>query len=465
MTAKKPLTVWMIALINVAAICNIKNFPVLSEYGLATLFFLLISALIFFIPLSLVSAELSTGWPERGVYTWVREAFGPRIGFLAIWLQWIENVIWYPTILSFIAATFAYVIDPTLALQPLYTIAVILITFWGTTCVNYFGMRISGWISSIGAFCTIVPMVLIILLSLLWIGQGNPIQIEFSWRDTLPSFTHLNDYVLLIGFLFGFAGMEMSSVHAKDVLNPKRNYPLAVLFSAILIFGLYAAGAVAIAAIVPQKDIQLASGGMDAFAQLFSAFGIPWATHLTAAVTVLGALGMMSSWIVGPSRGLLATAQHDGDLPPALQKTNRHHMPVGIFLLQGIIVTLLSLVFLFMPSVNSSYWILLSLAAQLYLLMYILLFLAAIRLRYSKPLVHRAYRVPGGNWGICLASGLGIASCALAVIISFLPPSQIDTGSHIVYQSILTGGVIFFCVIPFLIYAAKKPSWKSSRYD
>src|SRR3990167_9263001 len=107
----KTITASMIALMNVAAICNIKNFPLLAEFGFSVIAFLVLSAIFFFLPVAFVSSELASGWPDRGVYTWVKEALGPRLGFLAIWLQWIENVIWYPTVLSFIAATFAYIID------------------------------------------------------------------------------------------------------------------------------------------------------------------------------------------------------------------------------------------------------------------------------------------------------------------------------------------------------------------
>lgn len=465
MHSKKPLTVWTIALINVAAICNIKNFPLMAEYGLATVSFLVLAALLFFIPTALVAAELSSGWPERGVYTWVREAFGPRWGFLAIWLQWIENVIWYPTILSFIAATFAYMISPELATNKIYTLSMVLITFWGATLVNCLGMRVSGWISSIGAFCTIVPICLIIGLGILWLATGHPSQITFSWQALVPNFTSLNQLVLLIGFLFGLAGMEMSAVHARDVQHPKRNYPIAVLLSTLLILTLSILGSLAIAIVVPQGDIQLASGGMDAFASLFAAFNMPWATSIIAATITLGALGMMSTWIVGPSRGLLATAQHDGDLPPLLQKTNRHHMPVAIFITQGLIVTTLSMVFLLMPSVNSSYWILLALSSELYLTMYLLMFMAALRLRYTQPNTPRFYTIPFGKCGMWIVSGTGSAAALLAMGIGVLPPSQLDTGSLVTYLAILLGGVVLFCILPFCIYQARKPHWKQRRYD
>ncbi len=171
----RPLTAWMIALINVAAICSIKNFPMMAEYGLATIFFLILASLFFFIPVSLVSAELATGWPDRGVYTWVKEGLSPSFGFLAIWLQWIENVIWYPTILSFIAATISYIFMPELAQNKIFVLSIVLATFWSATLINFLGMRISGWISAISVlFGTILPIGLILILAGIWLSRGLP---------------------------------------------------------------------------------------------------------------------------------------------------------------------------------------------------------------------------------------------------------------------------------------------------
>ncbi|MBS0626256.1 MAG: amino acid permease [Verrucomicrobia bacterium] len=461
--APKTLTASMIALINVAAICNIKNFPLLAEYGLSTVIFLALSALFFFIPVSLVSAELASGWPEKGVYTWLKEAMGPRMGFLAIWLQWIENVIWYPTILSFIAATFAYIIDPALATNKLYILASILVTFWSVTFINFLGMRVSGWISSISALLgTIVPMVLIVVMGACWIFGGNPTEIEFSWGNLLPDLTSWNQLVLLSGVLLGLAGMEMSAVHAKDVKDPRRDYPRGIFFSAVLILILSALGAVAIAAIVPAKQIELASGSMEAFTYLFSAYKMEWAIPVTAAIMTFGALGMMSTWIVGPSRGLLATAQH-GDLPTYFHKTNRQGMPVNILLTQGFIVTVLSLVFLFMPSVSSSYWILVALSSILYMVMYMLMFIAVIKLRIKRPDVKRLYQLPWGKVGLWGISGLGFFGSAFGFFIGFFPPSQLDTGSLIFFEAVLLGGTFLFCGLPLLIYSARKPSWHKDK--
>lgn len=460
MIQKKALNAWMIALINIAAVCNIKNFPLLAEYGLSIVLFLFLSAIFFFIPIAFISAELASAWPDRGVYTWVREALGNRVGFLAIWLQWIENVIWYPTILSFIAATFAYVFNPSLATNNLYVMGAILVTFWSATLVNFLGMRVSGWISSLTAiFGTILPIALIILLGIYWLASGHLSQVPLSWNALFPDLTSINQLVLLSGILLGLAGLEMSAVHAKDVRDPRRDYPKGILLSAILILLFSALGALAIAAIVPAHQIELASGGMEAFRYLFNAFGIPWAVPIIAAITTFGALGMLSTWIVGPSRGLFATAEH-GDLPPIFHKSNQKGMPVAILTAQAIIVTVLSLVFLFMPTVNSSYWALVALASILYQVMYILMFISAIVLRYKQPDIPRPFQIPFQNKGIWIVAIFGIIGSSFGLFFGFFPPSQFDTGKLLPFESFLIGGALLFCLIPFFIYAARKPSWR-----
>lgn len=464
MQPKRTLTAWMIAMINMAAICNIKNFPLMAEYGLSAIFFLILSSIFFFIPISLVSAELATGWPDRGVYTWVKEGLGFRLGFVAVWLQWIENVIWYPTILSFIAATFAYIFMPELAQNKLYVVCIVLTAFWSTTLINFLGMRASGWISSISAlFGTILPISLIILLGFAWIISGQPMQIEFSSKAFFPSLTSLHQLALLSGFLMSLSGMEMSAVHAKDVKNPKRDYPRAILLSAILIIVLSAIGSLTIAAVVPFDKIELTSGGMEAFTYLFEAFNMGWAVPVIAAIMTFGALGMLSTWIVGPSRSMLASAL-DGDLPRFMRKTNSRAMPIAIMLVQAIVVSALTLVFLYMPTVGSSYWILLALASSLYMVMYILLFIAAIRLRYTQPNVTRPYRVPGGFPGMWITAGLGILGAAFSILISLFPPSQIETGSPVLYVVILIGGILLFCGLPFLIYQFREKT-STNRSD
>jgi amino acid transporter len=321
-------------------------------------------------------------------------------------------------------------------------------------------MRVSGWISSLTALLgTLIPISLIIILGIWWVATGHPTQIEFSMKALLPNLTSINQLVLLSGVLLGLSGLEMSAVHAREVANPRSSYPKAIFLSAALVILFAVFGSLAIASVVPANQIQLASGGLEAFRYLFDEIGMPWAVPLLAAIVTFGALGMMSTWIIGPSRGLFATAEH-GDLPPIFQRTNEHGMPIAILIAQALIVTALSSVFLFMPSVNSSYWILVALSSMFYMIMYILMFLAAIRLRKRTHSQPNAYQVPGGTKGLWAICAMGICGAGFGFVIGFFPPSQLDTGSVYQLETFLIGGTLLFCGLPFLIYAMRKPHWR-----
>lgn len=462
---KKPfrISLFTVAMINVAAIMSLKNLPVQSVYGLSFIFYLILACLLFFLPTALVSAELATGWPKTGgVYIWVREALGEKWGFMAIWLQWIENVIWYPTTLAFVAGTVAYLFNPELAHNKIFTLLVVLISFWGLTFLNFLGMKTSGWASSVGVIAgTIIPGSLIILLGIWWIGSGNPLQIDLTPKNILPDFTQLSSLVLLVGMILGLAGMEMSAVHAGEVQNPQKDYPKAILIAVIIIIALSLLGALSIAVVVPAKNISLVAGVMEAFSVFFQAYHLNWITPLIAAMIAVGALSSISTWIVGPSKGLMMTARH-GDLPPIFQKVNSRGMPINLLYFQAILVTALSLVFLLMPTISSSYWILTALTAQLYLLMYLLMFLSSIVLRYKKPNVSRSFRIAGGkNIGMWIVAGLGIVGCVFGILIGFIPPDQLSTGSLVFYELFLGGGMLLMCVFPWIVELFRTKTWIS----
>lgn len=454
---KKYVSLFTLVMINVIAIDNLRSLTFAAEYGFSLIFFYALAALLFFVPTILVTAELATGWPNTGgVYIWVREAFGPRWGFLTIWLQWIYNVVWYPTIFAFIAGIVAYLIDPQLVNNKPFMLSVILGSFWVLTFINCLGLKASGWMSVVGAIIgTIFPMVLISCMGFAWIYLGHPSQIEFSYKTIIPHVSNLNELAFLANILFGLMGMEMSAVHAGDVHDPRRNYPRALMYSAMIILATLVFACLAIAIVIPAKQLNLVSGLIDAFGIFFNAYGLGWFIPVIALLIVVGSLGGATAWILGPARGLLV-ASDDTELPSILKWRNKHDMPIGILFAQGVVVTVLCAVFLLMPSVNSSYWLLSNLTAQLALLFYILMFVAALRLHYKHAHVKRAYRIPGGQVGIWLVCGVGIMTCVGAILLGFLPPSQVAVGNVWQYEIILIIGILLCCLPPFFIYNAKK---------
>ena len=156
---KRVISVFVLIMMNVSIMASLRNLPMVATFGLSALFFFIVVGIFYLIPCALVSAELATGWPKSGgIYIWVREAFGDTLGFFAIWLQWIHSVAWYPAILSFCATTLAYIIDPQLSHNHYYVLAVVLISFWGMTILNFYGIKTSTLFSTFGVLAgTIVP--------------------------------------------------------------------------------------------------------------------------------------------------------------------------------------------------------------------------------------------------------------------------------------------------------------------
>lgn len=455
------ISAFQLAMITVAYVASIRALASMATYGFSSIFYYIVAACLFLLPSALVSAELATAWPERGgVYVWVKKALGARFGFLAIWMQFLSNIISLPAYLSFVATVAAYIFMPELANNKYFLISFILVVWWGSTILSFSGMKTSGWINTFGAFTgTFVPVIILLVLGLIWLIFGHASQIEFSTKTFFPQLSalNINDIVFLAGLLFSFTGMEISAAHALDVKETRKNYPKGVFLAALLV-AFVGLSSISIAIVVPKNQLNIVAGIMQAFTIFLNNFHLGWAVRLIALLVVLGAIGSLNASVIGPSKGLFGSAS-GGEIPPILTKTNKYNMPINMLLFQAIVITILTALFLFMPTVSSSYWLIMGMVFIVYLGMYILLFISGIVLRYKFPNSERPYKIPGGNFGMWLMSGIGLASTTFGIIISFLPPSQLNIGNTLRYEIILLTGAIGFIILGLLIYAFRKPHW------
>lgn len=461
------LTVMTLAIMNIAAVVSLRGLPAEAEYGLSSAFYYLFAAIVFLIPTALVAAELAAMFSnkEGGVFRWVGEAFGKRFGFLAIFMQWIESTIWYPTVLTFGAVSIAFIgmdhaHDMTLASNKLFTLIVVLAIYWIATLISLKGLGWVGKVSKFGAMVgTIIPAALLIIFGIIYISTGGQNNLDMS-QGFFPDLTNFNNLVLASSIFLFYAGMEMTGVHVMEVDNPNKNYPKAIFISAFATVLIFVLGTFALGVIIPAKDINLTQSLLVGFDNYLSYLHLSWASPVIAIALMFGVLAGVLTWVSGPSRGIF-TVGKAGYLPPFFQKTNKIGVQRNILMIQGSIVTILALLFVVMPSVESFYQILSQLTVLLYLIMYMLMFTAAITLRYKLPKEVRPYAVgKKSNTLMWLTAGLGFCGSMLAFILSFIPPSQINTGSSSVWFGVLIGGCVVFVAIPFIIYAMRKPSWK-----
>ncbi|MBR6662885.1 MAG: amino acid permease, partial [Alistipes sp.] len=185
---------------------------------------------------------------------------------------------------------------------------------------------------------------------------------------------------------------------------------------------------------------------------------------IIAIALMFGVLAGVLTWVAGPSKGIF-TVGKAGYLPPFFQKSNKRGVQRNILIVQGIIVTLLSMLFVVMPSVQAFFQILSQLTVLLYLIMYMLMFAAGIVLRYKMKSTPRPFRLGKGNGLMWLIGVVGFCGSLLAFVLSFVPPSQIATGSNKVWYSVLIIGCVVMVALPYIIYAMRKPSWRDPNAE
>lgn len=447
------LSCFALVMLITGAIDSVRNLPAAAMFGSSLFFFFVFATIVFLLPSAIVSAELSSTWTEDGgIYGWVKRAFGEEIAFLAIWLQWVNTLVWYPTILSFIAGTAAYLINPHLIDNRLYLVIVILSTFWGLTWINLRGLHTSARIAS---FCTIfgmlIPMVLIVILGGIWMVMGHPLQIHFTTEEMIPNLHSTASWSSLTAMITAFLGIELATAHVREVNNPERTLPKAIMISTLIIMLTMVFASLSIAVVLPYSDIHLVDGVMQAFERFLAVYHLQFFTPLMTATIVIGSVGSMINWMIAPARGLHFAARQ-GYLPPIFRHENEAGVPSTILIAQAVVVTVLSLVFMYMPSVNSAYWLLTDLSTQMYILMYVLMFLAAIKLRFTHLHVNRPFKIPGGAMGFGLICGLGIFGCLASLIVGFIPPPQIFMGNGMSFQLIVSCGLLAMLIPVFFCY-------------
>lgn len=453
---KKLLTVFPLAMLITGSIDSIRNLPGTALFGSTLIFFSIFAAIFFLLPTGLISATLTAQNPNRGgIYQWCRAAMGTRMAALAIWLQWINTMVWFPTILSFVAGTATYLLAPELAQNRFYLASVILVVFWLLTLLNLKGIKTAA---NFASFCAVIgmviPMIFIIVLEAIWLIKGHPIQIHFDRYTLWPSLANKGTWGSLTIVMASFLGIELATVHITQTKNPSRTFPRALLISIAIILVTMILGSLAIAMVIPHQKINLVAGVIQTFQYYLKAYHMTFLGPVLTVLIVIGSLGGMINWLVSPAKGLLQAA-NDHFLPAYF----RHHNPLGVpgrlLIAQAIIVSIVASAFVLMPSINGSYWLLTDLSTQLYMLMYMLLFIAGIVL-YKKHAAESTEAVrsliPGGKFGFNTCCVFGLIGTISSIAVGFVRPEDVNVGSQEQFVLLMVGGIIMLSVPVALLW-------------
>ncbi|MBV9042349.1 MAG: amino acid permease, partial [Acidimicrobiia bacterium] len=348
---------------------------------------------------------------------------------------------------------------PSLAGNGVYNAVVIITLFWGGVLVSSRGLSVLAELSSSGTVVgTLVPAAILVALGIAYLAGGNHSAAPMTAHHALPEWHGLASVVLVVNAFFTYAGVEVNAVHVDELSNPGRDYPKAVFLAMGVVLVVFILPTLAISWVVPSRHISFTAGVMQAFDRLLGHFGLGFAVPLVAIALAVGALAGMLAWLGGPSEGLLRIGREHGYLPPYFQKVNPKGTEVHILAAQGTVITIIAVLYAFIPSVSHAYWIFAAMATQVYLVMYVLMFIAATRLRHSQPNHPRGYRAPA----LGLLCVLGALSSVAAFVIGFIAPSQFGNSSPLVYAALILGGIVTIGILPpLLLDRLRKPGWKA----
>jgi glutamate:gamma-aminobutyrate antiporter len=458
--AKNQLSMLGFFAITASMVMAVYEYPTFATSGFSLVFFLLLGGLLWFVPLGLCSAEMATveGWQEGGVFSWVSNTLGERWGFAAISFGYLQIAIGFIPMLYFVLGCLSYILKwPALNTDPVLKTIAGLIILWGLAFTQLGGTKYTAKIAKIGFFAGILlPAAIIVILAISYLHSGAKLQIQMDAASFFPDFTKLGTLVVFVAFILSYMGAEASATHVNEMKNPGRDYPMAIILLMIAAIVLSSIGGLSVAAVIPHAEINLSAGVMQAFEVLIGQFGsgVEWTIRVVATLLMLGVLAEVASWIVGPSRGMLVTAQK-GLLPKALSRVNKNGVPVSLVMSQLLITTVALIVFTNTGGGNNmSFLIALSLTVVIYLCSYFMLFLGYIHLVCKQPEKKREFSVPGGKGFKVIVALSGLVISLFAFVISFVPPSGLS-GAHGEESYFISLLVSFLVVlsIPFILYA------------
>lgn len=444
--------------ITASMVMAVYEYPTFATSGFSLIFFLLAAGLLWFIPVALCAAEMATveGWEDGGVFAWVSNTLGEKWGFAAISFTYLQIAIGFIPMLYFVLGSLSYVLGwPELNTDPTIKTIAALVVVWGLAFSQLGGTKYTARIAKAGFLGGILlPAGILVVLAILHLSSGKNLEIQMNAQTFFPDFTKINTLVVLVAFILSYMGVEASATHVNEMKNPNRDYPLAMFMLMVAAVLLSSIGGLAIAAVIPNADINLSAGVVQTFQVLLAEHGtgLGWAVRIIAAILTLGVVAEISAWIVGPSRGMYVTAQK-GILPKSMNKVNKNGVPVHLVFFQLAITTVAVVVLTLGGGGNNmSFLVSMALTVVLYLITYFLLFLAYIALYLKHKDLKRAYRIPGGGFGLIVAV-VGFLMSALAFLISFFPPSGLPAGEPRLYVILLIVSFLVIMVIPFVFYA------------
>jgi len=392
---KKVLRSLDMTLFTVCAILVMDTLAPSAAIGASSISWWVITLVLFFIPYGLITAELGTTYPEQGgLYVWIKNAFGEKWAARTTWLYWINVALWMPSVYILFAGMFSQLFFPEMGLWMQIGIGVIMT--WITVWIGTMTLETGKWIPNIGAIFKAIIM-LVIGVGAFFYAKTNGVANDLSFKAILPEWGAGLAFLPVI--VYNFMGFELMSGASGEMKNPGKDIPRAIITSGALIAVFYILGTVGILMALPLDQLGLVSGIVDTLKILLGGTPVGNAVVVVLGVAALYTfLANMVTWTIGANR-TAAEAAKEHELPEIFGREHpTKKTPTGAFILTGIVSTVVIVLYGFMAgNAEDLFWTLFAFSSMIFLMPYLALFPAFLKLRHDDPNVERPYRVPGGK--------------------------------------------------------------------
>ncbi len=442
-----------LVLLNIVAIVGLRWLPTAARIGPASLSLWLLALLLFFIPQGLVVSRLARSYPEEGgIYVWARRAFGDLHGFICGWCYWVNNLLYYPSLLFAAAGFSTFIVGAEyrhLAENRYYVAGLAALLLWIAILANLFGLRFGKWVNNLGAVSTWLPASLLIVMGIVaWrrYGAAN----EFGLERLTPNLLELGTLSFWSTITFGFAGLELGPVMSGEIREPARTIPRAIVLSGTFIALIYLLGTAAILFALPVSEVNVMTGVVQAIDVIGQRLGWGSLAGPAALLLVLGSLGGTGAWLAGSAR-IPFVAGLDRFLPEAFGRVHqRWHTPYVAILFQGAAATFFLLASVAGATVREAYLIMVDVTIIVYFIPYLYLFASAAALERKQRIGASAANNRGR--GLLLAAAAGFATTLLSIFLAFIPPEEVT--DRALFQFKLFAGTAAFVGAGALVYLA-----------
>ncbi|MCK5879939.1 MAG: amino acid permease, partial [Holophagae bacterium] len=415
-----------------------------------------VTIVLFLIPNSLVTAELGTSYPEQGgIYAWVRDAFGPRWAARITWLYWINIALWVPSVFIMFSGMTSAMFFPDMSLWTQIGIGIFLCALVGW--INCMPLSISKWVPILAT-----PLKFIVILVFgaagLRYGFENGFANDMSFGAAIDDLGSGLAYIPVL--VYGCLGLELIMAESNSIKQPEKCIPKSMIIAGLVTAAFYIFGTAGILAAIPAEDVEIVSIFAVTLRELF---GETPGGQLTAVVLAIAALytffGTMVAWTLG-GNAAMAEAGIEKEMPAVFGIVNKDHgAPVGSAILTCIVSGLILVIYGFMAtSAEELFWTLFSFSAIIFLMPYIAMHLAFVKLRNRDPDHKRPFKIPGGMGSVYLFASLCILILTMSIFLFFwVPGDPLDFGY---IAQVGVGLIITFVVGEALVKAAEGQTGK-----